>query len=178
MIQFTDITSLQVMLAPEQGPDITSEIVASLEAILAAKGTLFSSQYSFSDQAVAAAMNACWQASPDGVGLFDGSCAAESDDNARAVQAATAGVDASRWAVGCMPGQMIVHDKVFCDPVTGNVFTGSFNLTSSAEREANNAVFVTSVSMAQFFAAEIARNLPIVKANPYSRPPWRSSAKP
>lgn len=177
-VQFSDITSLEILLAPEQGPEITAHVLADLAAIKEAGGTLYSSQYSFSEQSIAQAMNACWLANETGLGLFDGSCSAESQSDAAAVQTATAGIDQARWAVGCMPDQMIVHDKLYCDPVTGIVFTGSFNLTSSAEREANNALFITSKSMAAFFAAEIEKNLPIVAANPYRQREWSSSAKP
>lgn len=178
MLQFTDITALEIMLAPEQGAAITARVLEDLAAIKAAGGALYSSQYSFSEQPVAEAMNACWLGNETGLGLFDGSCAAESDADQAAVTTALAGIDSSRWAVGCMPDQMIVHDKLYCDPVTGIVFTGSFNLTVSAQREANNALFITSLSMAAFFAAEVQRNLPIVRANPYRRRPWSSSAKP
>lgn len=163
-MQFTDITSLEILCSPEQGVETHTRILSDLAAISVAKASLFSSQYSYTCQDIAEAMNTCWLANEAGLAIFDKSCADEAKDNA-CVQAATQGVDASRIAVGSMPGGMIVHHKLYCSPELGLVFTGSFNLTASAEREANNALFITSVSMAIFFAAEITKNLPIVKAN-------------
>lgn len=178
MIQFPDITALEVLNAPDAGDQIHERVLADLEAIKAADGTLYSSQYSFTLFDVAQAMNVCWTGNPVGIGLFDGSCYAEQAADQRAVDTATAGVDPSKWAVGSMPGGQIVHDKLFCDPVTGICFAGSYNLSESAAREANNAWFVQSKSMALFFAAAITRNLPVVKAHPYVRKAWSSSAKP
>jgi hypothetical protein len=167
-MQFEDITAFEVLLAPEQGQQIHDRVLADLQYIFTQGGVLYSSQYSFSEQDIATAMNTLLR--DGGVALFDGSCVASSRADAAAVATATAGIDDTRWAIGCMPDRMIVHDKLYCDPVTGRCFTGSFNLTASAQKEANNALFITSKTLAVFYAAEIERNLPIVKANPYDRP--------
>jgi hypothetical protein len=165
-IQFTDITSLQVLLAPEQGAEIHATVLTELALIKADGASLYSSQYSFTCEDIAQAMNACWLANPKGVGIFDASCYHDDRLDKTCVGIATAGIAAARWAVGSMPGNEIVHDKLYCSPELGLVFTGSYNLSSSASKEANNALFITSKSMAAFFAAEIEKNLVIVRANP------------
>ena len=66
MIQFTDITALEILLAPEQGAEITARVLGDLQFIAQSKGELYSSQYSYSGLPIAQAMNACWHANPAG----------------------------------------------------------------------------------------------------------------
>jgi hypothetical protein len=167
MISISDFQDFAVFFAPEEGALIHQHILNDLAQIKAEGATLYSSQYSFSELDVAEAMNGIWLATTTGVGIFDGSCYKQSRADSAAVNAATAGLDPSRWAVGSMLNNMIVHNKTYASPELGLVFTGSFNITKSAETEANNAVFATSMSWAAAIAAECEKNLPIVKAHPY-----------
>jgi hypothetical protein len=167
-LQFDDITSLRLLLAPEQGAEIHAGIVADLTMVKEAGHTLFSSQYSFTLEDVASLMNEIALANPASRLLFDNSCYVDDESDKRCVDLATNGLQVDQWGIGNAPGENteIIHDKLYCSPELGLVYTGSTNVTSSGMLEVNNALFITSKSMAAFFAAEIQKNLSWVQANP------------
>jgi hypothetical protein len=161
-IQWTDVTSWTTMWAPEQGPAITAAVLAQLQGGLAKGATAFSSQYGFTDQAIAQVMAEIGKASPASRFLFD-----RSEYMGRyekpVVDALIAQLQPEQWAIGTAPdGSDILHSKIACllyPDGTGWTFSGSFNLSASAAREANIADFIWSRSRAEAFAVEIQKNL-------------------
>lgn len=164
--QFTDITNFELLRAPQDGATIHQRILADLQAINAAKDVLISSQYSFTCDDIAQLMNEIALQNKGSKLLFDLSCVRDDRKDAACVAIAVQGLDASQWGIGCAPdGRDILHDKLYVGLTTGLVFVGSFNLTSAAERESNSALFITSISMAQFLAAQVIGNLNDVQQN-------------
>jgi hypothetical protein len=157
--QFDDITSFEILLAPEQGNEIHQHILADLAQIQAAKGALFSSQYSIDLPDVLALMESIALANFNSRLLFDWSEYFQKKEKPmvdRCIQL----LQKNQWAIGTAPNKVdIIHDKLYCDPVTGLVYTGSTNITLSGLLECNNAIFITSKSMAAFFAAEVQKNV-------------------
>ena len=162
MIQWTDVTSWTTMWAPEQGAEITAAVLAQLQDGLAKGATVFSSQYGFTDQAIAQVMAEIGKAQPASRFLFD-----RSEYMGRyekpVVDALIAQLQPVQWAIGTAPdGSDILHSKVLgllYPDGTGWTFSGSFNLSASAAREANVADLIWSRSRAEAFAAEITKNL-------------------
>ena len=161
-LQWTDVTGWQSMWAPEDGPQITAAVLAQLQDALAKGAALFSSQYGFTDAPIAQVMAEIGKANPESRFLFD-----RSEYMGRyekpVVDALIAQLQPEQWAIGTAPdGSDILHSKILAllyPDGTGWTFSGSFNLSASAAREANIADFIWSRSRAEAFAAEIQKNL-------------------
>ncbi|TNA23295.1 hypothetical protein EMF73_32320 [Klebsiella pneumoniae] len=121
-----------------------------------------SSQYGFTDAAIAGVLGQIGQKAPSSRFLFD-----RSEYMGRyekpVVDALIAKLQPDQWAIGTAPdGSDILHSKILCllyPDGTGWTFSGSFNLSASAAREANIADFIWSRARAEAFAAEIQKNL-------------------
>jgi hypothetical protein len=172
-IAWTDVTGWETIWAPDNGAQITAAILAQINDGHANGATLFSSQYSYTDENIAAAMNLAGKVNPANRYLFDASCTSSANDKA-AVGAATAGLAADQWGVGTSSvGQEILHSKIAAllyPDGRGWTFSGSFNLSSSAEKEFNLADFIWSRSRAEQFASKIQSALTWVLTNQQPQP--------
>lgn len=167
-IQWTDVTGWVTVWAPEDGPQITAAVLTQLQDALAKGAVCFSSQYGFTDQGIAQVMAEIGKANPASRFLFD-----RSEYMGRyekpAVDALIAQLQPDQWAIGTSSTQdQILHSKIVAllyPDGTGWTFSGSFNLSASAEKEANIADMIWSRSRAEVFAQEIQKNLSWCRAN-------------
>lgn len=172
-IQWTDVTGWQTLWAPESGAEVTETVLNQITDGHTKGATLFSSQYSYTDASIASAMNAAGLANAANRYLFDSSCYASSNDKA-AVETATSGLQADQWGVGTssVSGE-ILHSKICAllyPDGTGWTFSGSFNLSSSAQKEFNVADFIWSRTRAEAFAQQIQSKLSWVLENEQPQP--------
>jgi hypothetical protein len=179
MLQFPDITGLQVMLAPEQGQQIHDTLLARITA-LTADWALYAMNYSITDADVLNAMQVVSLANPASLSVFDESQFFGTYENPL-VLAFCHAVPAAQWGIGPAPdGRDIVHNKTFAainsKEGLGWVFTGSFNITASAQKECNNALIIDSHSMALFYAAETQSQLSRIQHNYPTQPPVARTA--
>ncbi len=161
-LQWPDVTDWVSMWAPEQGAAITAAVLAQLQDGLASGATLYSSQYGFTDGPIAQVMAQIGQKVPGSRFLFDRSEYLGRYEKP-VVDALIAQLQPDQWAIGTAPdGSDILHSKIlallYADG-RGWTFSGSFNLSASAAKEANIADFIWSASRASAFAAEVQKNL-------------------
>lgn len=167
-IQWTDVTAWTTLWAPDDGTEITAAVLAQIQDAHAKGATVFSSQYSFTDASIAQAMNAIGVANPACRFLFDESCYRSRNDGS-CVQTVIANLQSDQWGVGTSSvSKQILHSKIVAilyPDGTGWTFSGSFNLSHSAEEEFNVADFIWSRSRAEAFAAQIQDKLTWVQTN-------------
>ena len=167
-IQWTDVTGWVTMWAPDQGPEITAAVLAQLQDALAKQATVFSSQYGFTDQSIADVMAEIGKASPESRFLFDRSEYLGRYEKP-VVDALIAQLQPDQWAIGTSRvDEAILHSKIVAvlyPDGTGWSFSGSFNLSASAEKEANIADLIWSRTRAEAFAQQIQTNLSWCRAN-------------
>ena len=167
-IQWTDITEWTTLWAPDEGPAITTAVLAQIEDGHAKGATLFSSQYGFTDASIAEAMGVFGATNPANRYLFDSSEYGGTYEKP-IVDALIAKLQPNQWGIGTssVDGQ-ILHSKILAllyPDGTGWTFSGSFNLSSSAEKEFNLADFIWSRSRAEAFSAQIQEKLTWVQTN-------------
>ena len=172
-IAWKDVTNWETFWAPDDGPKITATILARLQDASSKGAALFSSQYSFTDTSLSTVMNEIGRGVPASRFLFDSSCYASANDKA-AVETVIAGLASDQWGVGTssVDGE-ILHSKIMAllyPDGTGWTFSGSFNLSSSAEKEFNVADFIWSRSRAENFASQIQQKLSWVLTNQQPQP--------
>jgi phosphatidylserine/phosphatidylglycerophosphate/cardiolipin synthase-like enzyme len=166
-IQWTDVTDWSTLFAPQDGQAIHDAVLTELALAKADGAVVFSSQYSITDQDILDALKAC-MANPASRALFDSS-EFFGEKEKPMVEAFIEGLPAEQWGIGTssVDGN-ILHDKVlailFSDG-TGWSFSGSFNLTESAQGESNIAHLIGSRSLAEAIAAQVQTNLSWCQAN-------------
>ena len=172
-VEWTDVTDWQTMWAPEDGDQITATLLSKLDDALRNDAVVFSSQYSFTDASIASVMNQIGKSSAASRFLFDSSCYASSNDKA-CVTTVITDLQDDQWGVGTSSVQTeILHSKIVCalyEDGTGWTFSGSFNLSESAQKEFNVADFITSRSRAEQFATQIQQKLSWVLTNQQPQP--------
>ena len=172
-----DVTGWTTLFAPEDGPKITAAVLAQIQNA-PPTATIIASNYSFTDAAIGAAMGVHGASQPADRFLFDSSEYAGTYEKP-IVDELIAKLQADQWAIGTAPdGRDILHNKVVVilyEDGTGWSFFGSFNLSSSAERESNNAHLVWSRSLAEALAAQIQTGLTWCATN-QPQPPQPKSA--
>jgi phosphatidylserine/phosphatidylglycerophosphate/cardiolipin synthase-like enzyme len=167
-VQFTDITALLVLFSPDQGQETHDTLLARLQDALAKGARVVASNYSIDDPDILSTMTEIGKAVPASRFLFDSS-EFFGEKEKPLVEALIAALAAEQWGIGTssVDGN-ILHDKVIVAIYPDGsawTFTGSFNITASAQKEANNAWFIDSAQCAAAFAAEIEKNLAWVQAN-------------
>ena len=167
-VQWTDVTGWVTMWAPQQGPEITAAVLAQLQDALAKQATVCSSQYGFTDQGIADVMAEIGKADPASRFLFDRSEYLGRYERP-VVDGLIAQLQPDQWAIGTAPdGRDILHSKlvvVLYPDGTGWSFSGSFNLSASAEREFNIADFIWSRTRAEAIAQQIQTRLTWCRTN-------------
>ena len=167
-MQFTDIVGLQVLFSPEQGQETHDTLLARLQDALAKGATVVASNYSIDDPDILAVLTQIGKAVPASRFLFDSSEYFGREEKPL-VDALIQALPADQWGIGTssVDGN-ILHNKVIVaiyPDGTAWTFTGSYNVTASASKEANNAWFIDSAQCAAAFAAEIGKDLSWVVAN-------------
>lgn len=162
--------------APDNGPAITAAVLSQLQDGQAKGATLFSSQYSITDKPIAQQMAVMGKANPANRYLFDSS-EYQDETEKPIVQALIAQLQPIQWGIGTAPdGEDILHSKIlallYLDG-TGWTFSGSFNLSASAEREFNLAHFIWSRALAESMAGQIQQKLTWVQQNQPQPPTGR-----
>ncbi len=177
-LQWPDLTAWSTMWAPDQGPEITAAVLAQLQDGLTKDAVLFSSQYGFTDQGIADVMAQIGKAQAASRFVFDRSEYLGRYETP-VVDGLIAQLQPDQWAIGTAPdGRDILHSKICAllyPDGTGWTFSGSFNLSASAEREFNVADFIWSRSRAEAFAVEIQARLTWCRAH-QPQPPQASDA--
>jgi hypothetical protein len=156
------VKSWTTMWAPEQGAAITAAVLVQIQDGEAKGATLFSSQYGFTDASIAEVMGTAGKANPANRYLFDASQYAGVHEKPL-VDQLIAQLQDDQWAIGTSPvNHEILHSKICAllyPDGTGWTFSGSFNLSHSAETEFNVADFIWSRTRAQVFATRIQEKL-------------------
>ena len=176
-VQWMDVTGWTTLWAPEDGAAIEAAVLAQVQDGYAKGGILYGSNYSFTLPELAAVMGEWGAANPANRYLFDWS-EYETLNDRNAVTTATKGLRPDQWAVGTAPdGRDILHSKILAilyPDGSGWTFSGSFNLSTSAAREANICDLIWSRSRAEAFSVEIQKNLSWCLANQQPQPPISS----
>ncbi len=167
-ITWTDITGWTTMWAPDSGPAITAAVEAQLQDGLAQGAAIYSSQYGFTDANIATTMGLIGVKNPESRFLFDRSQFSGRYEKP-IVEALIAKLQPIQWGIGTSSvDDEILHSKIVAllyPNGTGWTFSGSFNLSSSAEKEFNIADFIWSRQRAEAFAAQIQAKLSWCQAN-------------
>ena len=155
-----------MMWSPLQGPEITQTVVSNLLDGAAKNATCYFSMYSIDDQNVLDALLELAK-NPSSRFLFDRS-QFEGRYEKPKVSAFLAQVPEIQWGVGTSSEGEILHAKIIAllyPDGTAWIFSGSFNLSASAEKEFNLAWFGSDPSQAQEFATQIQTALDWVQAH-------------
>ena len=156
------------MWAPEQGAEITAAVLAQIHDGMTNGATLFSSQYAFTDVGISGVMGAFGRQNRANRYVFDRSQFFGARERAL-VEGLIAGLLPDQWAIGTSPvGDEILHSKILAllyPDGRGWTFSGSFNLSASAEKEFNVADLIWSRSRAEAFAAQIQARLTWCRTN-------------
>lgn len=164
----TDVTAWQTLWSPADGQAIHDAVLAQIEDGTAKGATLLSSQYGFTDADIAQAMGAAGAANAANRYLFDSSQFADSRERPL-VLALVKQLQPDQWGVGTSSDDReILHAKILAllyPDGTGWTFSGSFNLSESAEKEFNVADLIWSRTRANAFAVQIQTALSWVQAN-------------
>ena len=168
MSVFTDVTNWEVLFAPEQGAEITAEVLANLENSIANHGTVYSSQYSCDDASIINAFLANGQGNKDSLFLFDKSQYFGCEEKPL-IDNFIKSLPPTQWAIGTSSvDDEILHSKVIAilyPDNTGWSFSGSFNLSASAEKEFNIAYSIESRQLAEVIAGQVQKKFAWVRAN-------------
>ncbi len=165
---FTDVVSWEVLFAPEQGAEITSTVLVNIEKAITNHGTIYSSQYSCDDKGIINAFLANGKQNPQSLFLFDksqyfGRYERPLIDNF--IQS----LPPTQWAIGTSSvDDQILHSKIIAilyPDNTGWSFSGSFNLSTSAEKEFNIAHFIESRQLAEVIVGQIKEKFAWVKSH-------------
>jgi hypothetical protein len=178
-IQWTDVTGWTTLWAPDDGPAITAAVLSQIEDGQAKGATLLASNYGFTDASIATAMGSFGAANPANRYLFDSSEYFDPTEQPL-VNNLISQLQADQWAIGTAPdGSDILHSKIAAllyPNGTGWTFSGSFNLSSSAQLEFNIVDFIWSRSRAEAFAQQIQAKLTWCRNNqpqpPTQKPTW------
>lgn len=177
MIAWSDVTAWTTMWAPTEGDAITAAVLAQVQDANAKQATVFSSQYSFTDAGIAQAMGDNGAANQASRFLFDKSQYSDSHEQPL-VEDLIARLRSDQWGIGTSPvGDNILHSKIVAilyPDGTGWTFSGSFNLSDSAQAEFNIADLIWSRARAEAFAAQIQEMLTFVQTH-QPQPPERES---
>lgn len=178
-LQWTDLQGWTTLWAPDSGTDITAQVLVQLQDGIARGAVVFSSQYGFTDGSIAEAFTELGK-NPASRFLFDKSQYADQYEKPL-VDALIATLQDDQWAIGTssVDGQ-ILHSKIVAllyPDNTGWTFSGSFNLSDSAQKEFNIADFIWSRSRAEAFAQQIQNKLSWCRAN-QPQPPDLSNITP
>ena len=171
-MQFTDITAIRVLFSPEQGQETHDELLVRLQDALAKRARVVASNYSIDDADILSVLTEIGKAAPASLFLFDSS-EFFGEKEKPLVEALIAALGdqnpGAQWAIGTSPVDgNILHNKVIVAIYPDGhawTFTGSYNVTASASKEANNAWFIDSAQCAAAFAAEIEKDFAWCRAN-------------
>lgn len=157
MIAWQDVTEWTTLWSPQD--DVQAPVLAELERAVQAHAQLFSTQYSVTIPQV---FEAFTQLAPNAsVFVFDRS-QAEGHEEREHIEAFCRQVPSSQWAIGESSEDEILHAKVLAilyPDGSGWTFSGSYNLSESAQRELNVVDLVRSRSRAEAFAQVIQAQL-------------------
>ncbi len=174
--QFPDVTDWVTYWSPEQGELITQELTKELETGIASSATCFFSMYSFTDPGIAQQLLRLAK-NPASRFLFDRS-QFEGEYERSLVTQLVGSIPTDQWGIGTSPvDDQILHAKIVAlvyPDGTGFTFSGSFNLSESAEKEFNIADFIWSRSRAELFAQQIQSKLTWVQTHQPGIPPKKS----
>lgn len=163
----TEMQTTVTMWAPEQGPAITLAVEAQLRDGIAKGAICYSSQYGFTDPIIAQLFGELGK-NPSSRFLFDRS-QFDGRYEKPIVETLTATLQPEQWAIGTSNvGDEILHSKIIAllyPDNTGWTFSGSFNLSASAEKEFNIADFVWDRTRAESFATQIQTQLSWCRAH-------------
>ena len=173
--QFPDVTDWATYWAPEQGPLITQELIKELQTGVASNAVCYFSMYSFTDADVAQQLI---RLAKNGASrfLFDRS-QFEGHYERSLVTQFVGPLPTNQWGIGTSSvDDQILHSKIVAllyPDGTGFTFSGSFNLSESAQKEFNIADFIWSRSRAELFASQIQAKLSWVQEHQPGVPPQR-----
>ena len=159
--QFPDVTDWTTYWSPEQGDLITQELIKELQTGVLSNAICYFSMYSFTDADVAQQLI---RLAKNGASrfLFDRS-QFEGHYERSLVTQFVGPLPANQWGIGTSPvGDEILHSKIIAllyPDGTGFTFSGSFNLSESAQKEFNIADFIWSRSRAEVVASQIQAKL-------------------
>lgn len=175
---WSDVLAWQTLWAPDSGAVITANLLSHIQDAKDNGATLFTSNYGFTDANIASLMATFGQANPANRYLFDASEYFGSKEKP-IVDALISVLQPEQWAIGTSSvGHNILHSKIAAALYpngTGWTFSGSFNLSESAEKEFNVADFIWSRSRAEAFAAQIQAKLSWCRGNQPQPPTDRTA---
>jgi len=159
--QFPDVTDWTTYWAPEQGDLITRELIKELQTGVLSDATCYFSMYSFTDALVAQQLIRLAK-NPASRFLFDRSQFDGHYERSLVTQF-VGPLPTNQWGIGTSSvDDQILHSKIIAllyPDGTGFTFSGSFNLSESAQKEFNIADFIWSRSRAELFASQIQAKL-------------------
>ena len=164
----SDVKEFDMLWAPDDGAQITAAVLAAVQAAAEAGSQVFSSQYGFTDQSIADAMVAAGKANAKSIFLFDKTQEGGKYEHP-IVEAMRSELAADQVMVGTSSdAHQILHTKavaILREDGTGWSFSGSFNLSASAEEQFNIAYIIESRQIAEVIAGQIQRMFDWVQAN-------------
>ncbi len=155
-----------MMWSPAQGPEITQTVVSQLTDGAEKNAICHFSMYSIDDQNVLDTLLALSR-NPNSRFLFDRSQFDGHYEKPK-VSALLKQIPESQWGVGTSCEGEILHSKIIALQYPDGsawTFSGSFNLSASAEKEFNLAWFETDPNIAAEFATQIQSALDWVQAH-------------
>jgi hypothetical protein len=168
-----DVTGWTTYWSPEQGDLITQELIKELQTGVASDAICYFSMYSFTDADVATELIELAK-NPASRFLFDRS-QFDGEYERSLVTQFVGPLPTNQWGIGTSSvDDEILHSKIVAllyPDGTGFTFSGSFNLSESAQEEFNVADFIWSRSRAEVFAQQVTAKLNWVQTHQPGIPP-------
>lgn len=165
MLPYPDITEWVTLWAPDEGAAITQAVKDALQKGLEKQAIVYFSMYALDDPGIIELLVELGKQNRNSRFLLDRSQWERPEE--RKLVAPLLQLPPDQWAIGESSAGRILHAKIIAllyPDGTGWTFSGSFNLSPSAEKEYNIVDMISSRSRAESFVKTIMEQFGYVKA--------------